>query len=594
MASVSSVIGSRITVTRAGKEYKACCPFHNEKTPSFTINDTKGFYHCFGCGVHGDVIGFIAEYEKLSYREAIEQLASELGVTLPQPDVREQKREKRRLDLQEINDLACRWFEMQLQTTGGHRARTYLEQRGLSAETIQQFRLGFAPDDRQAIVKALAGHGVEVPDMVAAGLLAKNDRGETYSRFRGRIMFPITTPRGDVIAFGGRILDSNANPNAPKYLNSPETEVFHKGEQLYHYGPARHAAQEQALVICEGYMDVIALAQAGYHASVAPLGTAMTETQLRLCWAASDTPVLALDGDAAGERAMTRAADLALPMLQPSKSLKILTLPKGEDPDSFVKSQGLRAWRQAVEGARDLSELLWDRIAALPAQSPEQRAAQDQAADHLAQQIAHSGVQQHYRSYLRDRLRDARWQQGTTRKKTETRSAPRLPSLPDPQNTQALQQRVTLYFMGLCCACPALLAEAQSEHILTHTPLPAPWHAMGDWLLHWAAAQEDLHGEDMADSLKTALASRTGSTGWELFQRTYLPTASDPEHLQLLAKQLGQRWQYYAMLQEYQAFQRQVGTQMDDAAYRRMQALQREVLHFQQAAGALPDAWMQE
>jgi DNA primase len=492
---------------------------------------------------------------------------------------------------------------MQLQTTTGATARDYLDQRGLRAETIRHFRLGFAPDDRQALMKALGGHGVEMKDMIAAGLVVKNDRGEHYSRFRGRIMFPITTPRAQVIAFGGRIMDAQANPNAPKYLNSPETELFHKGEQLYHYGEARQAAQKEALVVCEGYMDVIALHQAGHHAAVAPLGTAMTESQLRLCWAACDTPVLALDGDAAGVRAMQRAADVALPMLQPGKSLKILTLPAGEDPDTLVRSGGLGAWNRALAASQDLAQLLWQRIAELPDGSPEQRAAMDQSAEALCERIAHSGVQQHYRDFFRDRLREMRRPvfqpggSGRTPQRSGSKTGPmRLPPLPDPQNNHAMQERISMHLLGLFCIAPSLLAHADSEHVLMHSPLPAPWQKVADHLLHWSAAQPDLKAAGLADALQLSLQNTLGADLWQRFAGAWLPRHSpdNTQHADMLYRQLMQRWQHRAMLMEYQAFQREHAGKMDEETYRRLQALQQQLRLSEQSAAAMPDAWMTE
>jgi len=316
---LSSVIARTTKLLRAGREWKACCPFHSEKTPSFTVNDEKGFYHCFGCGAHGDVIRWMTDQRGLSFMDAVKELAAEAGMEVPAPDPRAAKQAEQRAGLHDVMAAAQDWFRSSLEAPGGEQARAYLESRGFDAHTVQRFGFGYAPEGRQALKAALAGK-FEEPMLIEAGLRIAVDEKEPYDRFRGRLMLPIQDARGRVIAFGGRILDS-AKTDAPKYLNSPDTPLFDKGRTLYNLhraGPA--SRQTHRIVVVEGYMDVIALAAAGIEEAVAPLGTALTERQIELLWRMVDVPVLCFDGDAAGQRAAMRAVSRALPLLRPGHS----------------------------------------------------------------------------------------------------------------------------------------------------------------------------------------------------------------------------------------------------------------------------------
>jgi len=327
------------------------CPYHKEKTPYFTVNDVKGFYHCFGCGAHGDAIRWLTEHEGMRYPEAVEQLANEIGLSLPQLTEQEKRVIRRAASLQEVTEAACSWFEQQLQSSQGRMARDYLQDRGLSADTIRAFRIGFVPEGRDGLKKHLLTQNITEAQLIETGLVIKPDQGNTYDRFRARVMFPILDRRGNVIAFGGRILPQLAQAGgreAPKYLNSPETALFHKGQVLYNYERARQPAHKAAQVlVAEGYMDVIALAQAGIANAVAPLGTAVTADHIRLLWNLADEPVLCLDGDMAGNRAMERAAALCLPLLKPGKSLRLFMLPQDENPDTLPKRHG-KMWFHAL------------------------------------------------------------------------------------------------------------------------------------------------------------------------------------------------------------------------------------------------------
>jgi DNA primase len=403
--SLSDVVGRKVALKRrSGAEYAGLCPFHNEKTPSFTVNDKKGFFHCFGCGEHGDAVGFVMKTEGLAFPEAVEKLAREVNLPVPRATPQERERAERASTLQEVVEQAARWFQKQLRLPAGRQGLDYLRGRGLSDDTIDDFRLGFAPDSRDGLIAALKREGATIEKLVEAGLaIQPEDRGrEAYDRFRGRVMFTINDRRGRAIAFGGRVMGQGE----PKYLNSPETPLFHKGANLYCLDRARVAAtKDQPVIVAEGYMDVIALHGAGFTGAVAPLGTALTEGQLGELWKLADEPFLCFDGDKAGQRAAQRAADRALPLLRPGKSLRFLVLPAGEDPDSLIRARGANALRRVLELARPLADVLWEiETDGKPADTPERRASIRQALFDKANTIGHGDVQSAYRQEFRDRF----------------------------------------------------------------------------------------------------------------------------------------------------------------------------------------------
>ncbi len=355
--SLESVISKRVRLVRRGRELTGLCPFHKEKTPSFTVNEEKGFFHCFGCGAHGDVIGFVMRDEGLSFPEAVERLAGDAGLALPARDPRAEQRERERHSLYGVVESAAAWFEAELAGARGAAARRYLAERGVDEETRAQFRLGFAPDSRTALRTKLEKDGVPAPMLLQAGLVIAPDDGRTpYDRFRGRVIFPICDRRGRVVAFGGRALGDGQ----PKYLNSPETPLFAKGSLLYGQHLAAPAARKAGRVIAvEGYMDVIALHQAGMAEAVAPLGTALTERQLEALWRLAEEPVLCFDGDEAGARAAARAVERALPGLNAGRSLRFAALPPGQDPDTMVRDIGRRGMVKVFDDAIPLIQQLW-------------------------------------------------------------------------------------------------------------------------------------------------------------------------------------------------------------------------------------------
>lgn len=397
---LSALIGRTVKVTRAGREFKACCPFHNEKTPSFTINDEKGFYHCFGCSAHGDAIRWMTDQRGLSFMDAIKELADEAGMEVPAADPRAAQRAEKANNLYDVMTAAQDWFVDELNGLEGTQARTYLENRGFTRKTIDEFGFGFAPDSRAKLKRALSRF--EIPMLVEAGLLIAVDDKEPYDRFRGRLMIPIRDSRGRVIAFGGRILGDGE----PKYLNSPDTPLFDKGRTLYNLDKCSPASRKTGrVIVVEGYMDVIAIAQAGFADAVAPLGTALTEQQIQMLWRMTEKPLLCFDGDSAGQKAAMRAALRALPLLKPGHSLQFVTLPEGQDPDDLVKKSGPKALAELLDASEPLVERLWrSEVAAGPLDTPEDRAGLKQRLGGHMANIADGEIRRHYADAFRERF----------------------------------------------------------------------------------------------------------------------------------------------------------------------------------------------
>ena len=408
--SISSVVGKRVQWDRrksvpARGDFWACCPFHTEKTPSFHADDRKGRYYCFGCKQTGDIFTFLIEKEGVSFTEAVERLAHDAGLDIPKPTQEDQEREVLRASLYDVMEMAAAFFEVQLQSAKGAKARGYLSDRGLPQGVQQSFRLGYAPDDRQALRSHLAEKNVTLEQMIEAGLVVSGDDiPVAFDRFRDRVIFPIRDVRGKVIAFGGRALSDDVQA---KYLNSPETPLFHKGRVLYNFDQARTAAHEQGTIIAvEGYMDVIAMARAGFANSVAPLGTALTEEQLALLWRAAPEPILCFDGDSAGLKAAYRALDLALPLLKPGQSLRFALLPEGLDPDDLLKSEGAAAVKAVISAAEPMIEVLWRRaVESNDRSTPERRAQFERELEGEVGRIGDSKVRQYYTADVGGRIR---------------------------------------------------------------------------------------------------------------------------------------------------------------------------------------------
>lgn len=448
---VSEVVGQKVALRRAGREFIGLCPFHKEKSPSFSVNDEKGFFHCFGCGAHGDAIGFLKDSEGLSYPEAVERAAGLAGLAMPRFSREEIEREAKHESQQQVVEAVAAWFEAQLESGEGRLAREYLAQRGITPETVAKFRLGYAPENRDALLQAMRARGITEAQLIENGVLIQVEGRQPYARFRRRLMFPIRDRKSRVVAFGGRILPGEPNADAPKYLNSPETPLFHKGRMLYNHDQARRTALEaKRLIIAEGYMDVIALSQHGYGYAVAPLGTAVTAEQLQLAWSAADEPLMCLDADAAGARAMLRAANLAMPLLMPGKSLRFVRLPPGDDPDSLLKRGEARRFEDALLMATPLAEVMWEEAARQPAGTPEAKAALEHTLMQLAEQIKHPTVKQYYRGFFREKLWQRKGSKPTAPLKTATLVSPQM-------------QGVAALFIALVLRFPALMQDGTAE-----------------------------------------------------------------------------------------------------------------------------------
>ena len=398
---LSDLVGRSVKLTKKGREFSGLCPFHTEKTPSFTINDDKGFYHCFGCGAHGDIITFMMEAHKMPFVEAVEYLAGLAGVPLPKDSREQQEQTDKRKKLGMIMETACQFFQQQLFSSIGSEAKNYLIQRGISAEIAKQFRLGYAPSG-SALTAHLTAKGAGLTDCIALGLTVQNDKGNVHDYFYNRVMFPILDRRKRVIGFGGRIMGKGE----PKYLNSPETPLFHKGEQLYALPHAIESMRvKNEAILVEGYMDVIALHAAGFITAVAPLGTALTEQQIKILWQSCDEPLICFDGDNAGRKAGERAMNRALPILTPGKSLRFVNLPDGLDPDDMIRKRSPEAFAKCLDEAYPLTDVLWESLMNGRAlNAPEKLAKLEQDALKIIAAIQDKTVRSYYEKEIKDKI----------------------------------------------------------------------------------------------------------------------------------------------------------------------------------------------
>jgi DNA primase len=483
--SLSGLIGRRVKLIRRGREYAGLCPFHHEKTPSFYVVEEKSFFHCFGCGAHGDAIGFVMRADNLDFLEAIERLAGEAGLAVPRATPQERERAQRQKTLLEALEAAAAFYEDRLWSPAGSAARDYLHKRGLDPETIRRFRLGWAPDDRRALRRALIPDFPE-PLLVEAGLLrqasgAVEGEREAHDYFRDRVMFPIGDRAGRVIAFGGRVLGDGQ----PKYLNSPETSLFAKGRVLYGWSAARAGAarslpsgaavmagrvEQPGIIVTEGYMDVIALHRAGFPTAVAPLGTALTEVQLEELWRLDPEPVLCFDGDDAGRRAAARALYRALPLLRAGQSLRFATLPSGEDPDSLIRARGGFGFTEVLNSARPLSEKLWEiELSAKPSDTPERRAEVWQRLMARVELIPDRKVRGEYRNLFYERFHPRRPVMNSRARMREAPNAIHDSPPPPPRSAQRLQRELLLRILLLF---PCLIDQVAEEIASLDMPEP--------------------------------------------------------------------------------------------------------------------------
>ena len=405
--SVTQVVGRKVTWDyKKSNQNKgdmwAPCPFHQEKTASFHVDDQKGFYYCFGCHAKGDAISFVKETENVNFIEAVEILAKEAGLQMPEQDPLAKEKSNYRDELFKVMELSVRFYQRSLNSAQGLKAREYIDSRKLSSSIVNEFELGFASNNRTDLFDYLRGKEISEQHIIDTGMCLRSDEGgAVYDRFRDRIMYPIRDSKGRYIAFGGRAMSQNARA---KYLNSPETKLFDKGRSLYNFGSARSALTNQSsLIVAEGYMDVIALSQANFKASVAPLGTAITKEQLGLIWRISPNPVVALDGDRAGINAAYRLIDVALPLIETGKTITFAILPEGYDPDDLIKERGRDAMQLLVEEAITLADLIWKReTEGLSFNSPDSRAALDKKLNQTLSNVRDSQLKYHYQQYFKE------------------------------------------------------------------------------------------------------------------------------------------------------------------------------------------------
>lgn len=431
--SIADVVGAKVKLTKKGREYQGLCPFHNEKTPSFTVNESKGFYHCFGCGAHGDIIKFEMEANGLPFIDALQKLAHQAGLQMPQLSAKDKKEEDERKSLYEIMETACAFFERELRMPDGTSGLKYFtEKRGLSPETLKKFRLGFAPNNN-ALMAHLKAQGIDEKDMKELGLIAipEDTSRRPHDFFRNRVMIPITNKQGKIIAFGGRVMEKIE----PKYLNSPDTPIFNKRRNLYNLDKAREVAyKEKKLIICEGYMDVIALDRYGFGYAVAPLGTALTEEQIAEAWRVCPEPILCLDGDSPGVKAAMRAVDRVLPMLKAGYSLQFLFLPDNQDPDEYLQAHGHDSFAALMRKTSPLIDILWRKYTENEDSStPEKKALIEKTLLSEVAKIGDATVRSYYAQEIRSRIyaafRRTPWQQPAA----PVPPAPRMPVPPTPK-----------------------------------------------------------------------------------------------------------------------------------------------------------------
>ena len=592
---LSAYVGRSVRLARAGREWKGCCPFHQEKSPSFYINDGKAFYHCFGCGVHGDIITFAMQANGLQFPDAVETLAREAGLEVPQRTQESPQQQDARAHLYAAIDAAAAWFASQLYAPAGAKALTYLQQRGLTEDTIAAWRLGYAPDDAQGLRNHLVPKGFTEKELESVGLWRTRDDGSGgYGFFRGRVIFPVTDRRGRTVAFGGRVLDG-APKDAPKYINSPEHLLFKKGELLYGQVaavPKPQQSRADRLLLVEGYMDVISLAQAGLPA-VAPLGTALTEPQLAVLWQLARPrdnarPVLCFDGDNAGRRAAARALALALPQLTPDRTLDFCFLPTGEDPDTLVKARGADALRQRAANAQPLIDTLWEMEAgAATPTTPEARAALEQALSARTAQIGNGALRSHYERDIKDRLwrlfrpapqSKAAFQPGSGfRPKSpgaSTTPAAPLPSLRDP--VLAMERTA----LALLVEFPDLLDEA-GGWLLSHTLRDARFAPVFKALTTVAET-----GDLDADGVSRYLEETCGG-GLLSDLRTLAPAGGSFDSARLIWRELLDRQALVLMRDDHRAAVAAFNASGSDADYARMEALRAECATLDERLGAV-------
>ncbi len=565
---MAALVARHVKLARSGRQWKACCPFHGEKTPSFYVWDDH--FHCYGCGAHGDAITFVMRIQGASFPEAVTQLAGEAGLEVPKPTPEAAAAERRRLDLHGVLDAAASAFARRLRAAEGRAALEYLRGRGLSDAMIDGWRLGWSGEGRGGLVAELADQAVTPALLVEAGLMTEPEPGRHRDLFFGRVMFPIHDARGRVISFGGRVLGDGQ----PKYLNGPETAVFSKRQTLFGLDRARAAARsDQQIVVVEGYLDVIALHQAGFSGAVAPLGTALTEAQLEALWRLSPAPVLCFDGDAAGGRAAARAVTLALPLLTPERTLRVVVLPEGDDPDSLLRKPGGAGEFAALLGAaRELPGAVYEQ-ARQGARTPEQRAAWKERLEAAAKSIRHAGLAAEYRRTLLDyffKERASDFERGKHR-----RERPRPLPRPVPSPARA-EDQIGRIVVCLLLRHPALLRD--EEETFGELPLAPDVRPLQQAMLDWLRHAENLDAAALINHLR---ASGTADLAEALTAALSTSLPQGAREGAMPAEALEAFWHFVGLLRrgrleaELAQAQQSLAQRFDEAALRRVVALRR-------------------
>ena len=528
--SIVDVVGAKVKLVRKGREYQACCPFHNEKTPSFTVNEAKGFYHCFGCGAHGDIVKFEMEANGLPFLDALKKLADKAGLPMPQLSHENHEKAEERKNLYEIMELAVKFFEKNLRLTGGRAALDYLYNRGFHDDIISKFRLGYAPNN-SGLKAFLAGKGVSEHDMIQLGLAALSEKsnGRVFDFFRDRVIIPIFDKNNRPIAFGGRVMDGSQ----PKYLNSPETPIFNKRHVLYNLNNARDKAYEaRKIIVCEGYMDVIALSKYGFEYAVAPLGTALTEDQIAEAWKICPVPTLCFDGDGAGIKAAIRSVDRALPILKAGYSLQYVFLPDKQDPDEFLKDKGHDAFEAYLENTTPLVDLLWRKNTEnVPLQTPEQKALVEKNILDEVAKITNEQVRAYYLNDMRQRIYNelgrGSWKQSYAKKNYTpfVKKSYNFQKYPAQKLTIEtvrpkinLNELVVKFVLAALIYCPELIPEYEEKISMFSMPnqdLQNLWNALCD-AFECAEDTENLTSDKLQEMLMERQVSKIVSSLWEL------------------------------------------------------------------------------
>ena len=542
--SIVDVVGAKVKLVRKNREYTGLCPFHNEKTPSFTVNEAKGFYHCFGCGAHGDIIKFEMEANGLPFMDAVTKLANKAGLKVPKFNKENEEEAKHRSSWFEIMELAVGYFEKNLFLPDGAEALNYLTARGFDEDIIKKFRLGYAPDNN-GLRAYLSSKNVSESDMIELGLAVLSEKNsKVYDFFRNRVMIPIIDKRNRTIGFGGRVMGKEE----PKYLNSPETPIFNKRKILYNLNYARDKAYEhKRIIVCEGYMDVIAQSKYGFDYAVAPLGTALTEDQIQEAWKICPEPTLCFDGDSAGIRAAVRSVDRVLPILKPGYSLKYVFLPDKMDPDEFLKSKGAEEYEKAITSTMPLADLLWKKnLQSQPIDTPEQKAKFENNIYEEISKITDEKVRGYYLQDIKSRI----YTELRGGKNSQVQAPQKYTQRPKPVKTKekltikyGLDDKVARFILSAFVCHPELISEFEEKVSMFEIPdteLNLFWNKITDI----CQENENLNAESFWQKLVEENMDKYAASLWEVKmikqQNPFISKLREEINNKIIEIQLGQ------------------------------------------------------